>query len=252
MSNNNTATPSYTYKLRDASQLLHSLPSSQNEYGVQCCMIREGPMSVEDAVKSITSPTSSTSKREYRALVTPSASPAPHQEFSAHTSLVKTLFDNKRRDVAYLRVCPPGKAFETYDKEKHKLAITIRAYLDLLRFFKSEYHLVCKRMEQDRKHMLDKTEWLPLLPTLSFKGGADIDYRLPLDQANAFDLELVIKKKFDATHKTITLQYTDEKMGYIVLPGTVMEILSKDLPFITSFLDGEYKEGSSSKRSRQS
>jgi hypothetical protein len=251
MSNN---TASYTYKLRDASQLLHYLPSSENEFGVQCCMIREGPMSVEEAVKSITSPTTSASKREYRALVTPSASPAPHQEFAAHASLVKTLFDdrNKRRDVAYLRVCPPGKSFETYEKEKYKLAMTIRAYLDLLRFFKSEYHLVSKRMEQDRKHMMDKTEWLPLLPTVSFKGGADIDYRLPLDRANTFDLELVIKKKFDATHKTIMLQYTDEKMGYIMLPGPVMEILCKDLPFITSFLDGEYKEASTSKRSRQS
>lgn len=250
---------SYTYKLRDASELLHFIASSEVEYGVQCSMIKESRSTpaVSSAVKSITSPNSSAQKNEYKALVAPT-SPLRHKEFSAHSSLVKTLFEdrpgsgNVHRDVAYLRVSPPGKAFEPYDKEKNKLAITVNAYLKLLQFFKSEYHLVDNRMESDYKNMLEKKQWLPLGPTISFKGGADIEFKLILDHSNAFNLELVIVKKFDYGGKrSIYLQYTDTSMGRISLPGSVMVELSKDLPYISSLLDGEYKEAMDVKRSRQ-
>lgn len=249
----------YTYKLKDASELLHFIASSEVEYGVQCSMIKESKSTaaVSSAVKSITSPNSSALKNEYKALVDPSP-PVHHKEFLVHSSLVNTLFEdrpgggNVHRDVAYLRVSSPGRAFEPYDKEKNKLAITLSAYLKLLNFFKSEYHLVENRMESDYKNMLEKKQWLPLGPTISFRGAANIEFKLILDHSNAFNLELVIVRKFDYGGKrSIYLQYTDASMGRISLPGTVMVELSRDLPYISSLLDGEYKEAMDVKRSRQ-
>lgn len=180
-------TASYSYKLKDACEVLHFIQSSEKEYGVQCNIIRETKnkgshsytttepskspsAALAEAVESICSPTTSGLKNDYKNIVT-QQSPSynisqsvcqQNKEFAVHSNIAKTLFEERqgghkvRRDVAYLRVTSPGKAFETYEKEKQKIAMTVSAYLELLRFFKSEYRLLENRMEHDYKKMLEK------------------------------------------------------------------------------------------------
>lgn len=252
----------YRYKLRDASELIHSIPSSEVEYGVCCNIVKESSGSLDAlaaAVKSILSPTSTAAKKEYKALVTDSQSPAHISEYVCHNNIFKIVFEDRpggnkvRKDMVYLQVSPPGKAFEPYEKEKHKLAITLSAYIELLKFFKSDFRLLDNRMESDYKRMNNLKECLPLKQNFSFRGKADIEYKQCLDQSNNFNLDLVITKSGDQGRKNISLQYTDKSMGRLTLPPTVMEEMGKDLPHLLNFLEEgfEYKEPPSLKRQRQ-
>lgn len=178
-------------------------------------------------------------------------------EFTCHNEFVNLLFDdrpsggNTSRDVAYLRVSSPGKAFETYDREKYKMPITMAAYFELLKFFKTEWRMVESRIEMDHKNMMDKREWLSLCPTISFRGGANICFKTQLDSSNCFTLDLVIRKNFETGKRTVSLEYSAENMGKLVVPGPVLEQLAKDKDFLVGLSKGEYKEAPVTKRSRQ-
>jgi len=179
-------------------------------------------------------------------------------EFAVHASLVKKLFEdrsgggkNLRRDVAYLQVSLPGKTFETYDREKYRLPITVNAYFEVLKFFKQEYRMVENRMEADYKTMMERKNWLSLCPSISFRGGADIEFKLPVDVSNSFTLNLVVRKVYETGKKCIFLEYSDASMGKIPLPATGMAELAKDHSFLSGLCNGDYKESMINKRSRQ-
>jgi hypothetical protein len=186
-----------------------------------------------------------------------SSSSSTKNEFACHNDLVNLIFDdrpsggNTSRDVAYLRVSNPGKAFETYDREKYKLPITMAAYFDLLKFFKTEWRMVESRIEMDHKNMLEKREWMSLCPTISFRGGANICFRTQLDSSNCFTLDLVIRKHYETGKRTVSLEYSEESMGKLIVPGPVLEQLAKDKDFLLGLSKGEYKEAPVTKRSRQ-
>lgn len=176
-------------------------------------------------------------------------------EFVMHASLVKKLYEDRpkqvRRDVAYLKVSQPGKSFDTYDREKYRLPMTMNAYFEVLKFFKQEYRMVENRMEADYKNMLERKEWLSVCPSIAFRGGADIEFKMPVDMSNGFTLDLVIRKSYESGKKSIYLEYSEPSMGKILLPGSVMEELSQDLSFLMGLCNGDYKETLIHKRSRQ-
>lgn len=253
----------YRYKIRNASELIHCIPSSEVECGVRCSIIRACASSsptVAAAVKSIVSPKSTALKNEYKALVPNAQSPQHTKEFACSDETVRLLFEdrpggnNVRQDMAYLKVSSPGRIFDTYEKEKQKIPITLSAYLELLKFFKMEYRLVDNHMESDFKKMNEQKECLTLRQNFSFKGKADIEFKQCLDQSNAFNLDLLMTKCSDTGKKTVTLQYTNKAMGRLTLPPKVMEEMGQDLPYLLSFLeDGfDYKELQESKKTRQS
>lgn len=199
-------------------------------------------------------------------------SPSPHQsslgvtkrylnEFVVHASQVKKLFEDRpattlagkkdKRDIAYLKVCQPGKAFESYDREKYRLAMTVNAYFEVLKFFKNEYRRVENRMEDDYKNMIEERENLAFTPRVGFYGGADIEYRQPVDMTNTFQLDLVITKEFRSGKRSAKLAYSDESMGSILIPANAMEEMAEDLPFLVGLANGDYKENMIHKRARQ-
>lgn len=267
------STASYTFNSIDADEIRHSVASSEVEQGVHCVIVREASMqasqknnsshqkqksamsssALEAAVRSITmSPSSSGS-------ALPESSPKKkpqHNEFSVHAHIVRKLFEDRsgksmRKDVAYLRVSPCGKAFESYDREKNRLVMTLSAYMELLKFFKSEYRLVCNRMDSDYKKMSERAEWISLCPSISFRGSADTTYSMVLDSSNTFCLMLIITHRFEHNRRSIMLQYTDDTMGQLSLPGSVMEEMASNQHYLESLAVGEYKEAANSKRSRQ-
>lgn len=254
---------SYRYKIQEANEFIHSVPSSECEFGVKCSIVKDVPDTspiVAAAVKSILSPKSTAAKNEYKALLPNSQSPVHSKEFACHSGTVKLLFEdrpggnNNKRDMAYVCVSAPGKSFDSYEKETHKIAMTVPAYLELLKFFKTEFRLVDNHIESDYKKMTEKKDCLTLQKNISFKGKADIEFRQCLDQSNAFNLDLIITKFSSNGKKTVTLQYTDKAMGRLTIPALVMEEMGQDLPSIVSYLEEgfEYKESPVSKKQRQS
>lgn len=253
----------YTYRCIEATEVRHSVSSSEIECGVQCTILKErgtpatlqrkisSSAAVAAAVRSITASPSTSPPRPADIVLSDQNS-----EFSVHAHIVTKLFEDRpgkpmRRDLVYLKVSPCGKAFESYDRERNRLVMTLPAYLELLRFFKNEYRLVLNRMESDRRNMTKGKEWMPLISNVCFRGPADTVYNIVLDSSNSFCLNLTVTNRFDAGKKMIMLQYTDETMGQVGLPGPALEILAKDLSYIEGLVKGEYKEASLPKRNRQ-
>ena len=260
---------SYSYKCIDSSEILHYFPASEVEHGVQCNIVKEkhpkivgnatagkksslpsmSNAAIAAAVKSITSsPTLSTKVTDFPR--------HQHNEFAVHNHIVKKLFEDRpgkalKKDVAYLKVSSMGKAFESYDREKNRLVMILPAYFELLRFFKTEYRMVLNRMESDYRSMMEGTDWFSLCPTISFRGPADTVFSTVLDSSNGFDLKLTMTNRLEMGKKNIVLHYTDESMGRLSLPGEVMEVLAKDMTFLEGLSNGEYKESSVAKKSRQ-
>lgn len=211
----------YSYKLKENTDLCHFSLSTEKEYGFQCVILRDG-----QGLKDYT---------------------------SHHASVIKALFENRPnycKDVAFLHVAIPGKAFEKFDQEKYKIMITPKAYFKLLEFFQSEWPLLQKRLESDYQICKVQRDWLAIDPTITFRGPADVVYSQPLDATNTFALELVVSKRINSGKTNITLSYTDEKMGSTHLPPQPLVYLSQGRTYLHSLYD--YKEGVAVKRSRQS
>lgn len=206
----------YNLKVREHSDLCHFTLATEKEYGVQCIFLKDPNQ-----------------QREYTAL---------------HKSVVKAL-QEASKDIVFVQVTGPGKAFEKFDLEKHKIIITSKAYVSLLEFFQKEWPLLQTRIETDYHDMKNKNEWKSYGPTLSFRGGADIVFKYPLDTTASYSLEFVVVKKFDSGKTNISLQYVHEQMGSCHLPPVSMMKLAQDYALLTGLCD--YKEPSPSKRNRQ-
>lgn len=212
---------SYSYNLSDNNNVCHYILPNEKDYGVQSIIIRNC-ISVAEC-------------------------------FKIHAHIVDQLFfdrPSEPKDVVYMQVTGPGKAFDSYDKEKHKLPITLKAYIQLLNFFYTDYHLVLKRIDADYHVMKAGKEWLSLFPTVTFQGPADIIYKCPLDSCKTFGLDLTVTRRVDIGKTSVTLKYTKEDMGMIYIQPPAMLYLAQDRDFIASLLN--YKGGSTPKRSRQS
>lgn len=213
---------SYSYKVKDNADLCHYVHSSEKDYGVQCVILREA-----------------TQIKDY----------SPQ-----HYAGIKSLFENRpqgsSKEVVFLHVASPGKVFEKFDQEKYKLVMTAKAYFRLLDFFKSEWQLVVKRIESDYQDIKAKKEWIQINPSVSFRGSADIIFKLPLDSTNTFALDMVVTKRFDTGKTNIMLTYTDETLGSVHLPPFPMVHLAQDMAYLTSLFN--YKDEVITKRSRQS
>jgi hypothetical protein len=202
---------SYSYKLKEKSDLCHYVMSSEKDYGVQAVILREN---------------------------------SPH-------NVSKVITEGKScKDVVYLHVASPGKAFECFEQEKHKLIIAPKAYFQLLQFFHSDWPLVFKRLEVDYQSLKARTDWIALDPAISFRGPADIVYKCTLESATTFALHLVITKRIDNGKTNISLAYTDESMGSMHVPPGPMAHLAQTGDYLRSLYD--YKEPVATKRSRQS
>lgn len=181
------------------------------------------------------------------------------KQYSVHAGIAKRLFADrdlcgKGRDIVYLRTSPPGKCFETsYEREKHKLPLTLTAYLELLKFFKTEYSPLEGRMEMDFRNMQECREWIKLEPAISFCGGADIEFRVTLDKAPSFSLDLWVTQHYKTGKKSVALRYSDETMGgSLPLPPLAMQQMARNLDKLAELLNKcEYKEPPLAKRARQ-
>lgn len=212
------STISYSYKLRENSDLCQYQLASEKEFGVQCCLFRDS--------KSC-------------------------KEFSSHYyNLYRTHYETGLTTAAFITVAPPNKAFEKFDQEKYKIVIPARAYFKLLDFFLTEWPLVVKRCECDYNDMMERREWITLTPSISFRGPADVIYRQTIDATTAVNLDLVVTKRGDSTGKiTVSLVYTEEKLGSINLPPFPMLQMAQEIGYLNDLY--EYKETIIPKRSRQ-
>lgn len=210
---------SYSYKLKDNSDLCHYKLASEKEFGVQCCLIRDA-----------------NNCKDYS---------------THHYTLYQSMYESKQPGAAFLQVSTPGKAFDKFDQEKHKIVIPVKAYFKLLEFFISDWSLVLRRCESDYNDMKQGNGWISLTPSISFRGTADVIYKSILDSTNVADLELIITKRGDTLGKmNIMLAYTDEKLGSIHLPPAPFSRLAQELSHLVDLY--EYKEIIATKKSRQS
>lgn len=219
--NNNNNMASYSFKFEENTDLCQFSLSTEKEYGVQCVILRDCQN--------------------------------PKEYTTQHCSVVKTLFEERPtycKDVVFLHVVSPGKAFEKFDQEKYKLVLVARAYFKLLDFFQSEWPMLQKRMESDYQLCKARKDWISLEPGYSFRGASEIVYTNPLDTTNSFALELVVTKRIDNGKTNISLSYTDEKMGSLHLPPQPMVQLAQGRSYLHSIYN--YKKGVPSKKSRQS
>ena len=211
---------SYSYKVKETTDLCHYILASEKDFGVQCIILRDANTCKECS---------------------------PH-----YYSLFKTHFETaiKQSGAAFLQVSSPGKAFEKFDHEKYKLVLPARAYFKILEFFNSEWPLVQKRCESDYQDMKEKKEWISLTPSISFRGPADAIYKQTLDVTNSASLDLTVIKRCDTGKTNITVAYSEGKLGTIHLPPGPMVELAQECAYISSLYD--YKEAIITKRSRQS
>ena len=210
----------YSYNLTDANEICHFVLPNEQDYGMQNTVLRN----------------CGTLKEPYK----------------VHAHIVDKLFqENEPRDVVFMQMTGPGKAFESYDKEKHKIPITLRAYIELLKFFANDYQLLLKRIDGDNHLMTNGKEWLSLTPAISFKGPANITYRKTLEKPpTGVELELQVVRRVDLGKTSITLRYSDEDLGMLYLHPSALVYLAKDRAYISSLVT--YKGASTPKRSRQS
>lgn len=211
---------SYSYSLSDLNDVCHFVMSNEKEYGMQNVIFRNAPVELED-------------------------------QYKIHTHLVNKLFvENAPRDVVFMQMAGPGKAFEPYDKEKNKLPITLKAYIEVLKFFANDYERVLSRSEGDIHAMAMQTKWLSLSPSITFRGPADICFKKTLEKGLHQNLELYFEKKQSTGRRSVTLRYTNKDMGVLYIHPPAIVHLAQDLDIISGLQN--YIGAPISKKSRQS
>lgn len=210
---------SYSYSLTEVNEMCHFVMPNEKDYGMQNTILRNcGTV---------------------------------REPFKVHAHIVNQMFKEKEpRDVVFMQVTGPGKAFEPYDKEKYKLPITLKAYIELLKFFANDYQMLLNRIDADNHVMSTGKEWLSLTPAISFKGPADITYKKTLEKGCSFDLEIQVVRRVDLSKTSVTLKYSKEDLGMMYIHPPALLHLAKDRTYISSLVS--YKGGSTPKRSRQS
>lgn len=171
-------------------------------------------------------------------------------QFAKSMHIVDQMFaerPNFPKDVAFLQISPPATVFATYQEEAQTFVLTIAAYLKMLEMFRSDYHLVMKRMDSDVAKIKDQTDWVKLTPTIQTTTISNIVYKNTIDIANNFNLDLVVIRNVESNQTNAFLKYTDDSMGSIALPVLTAVNMSKDRPVLTSLLD--YKDNAARKRS---
>lgn len=211
----------FTYKPKDGFDLCHFTLASEKEYGVQVIILNE-----KSSIKEVT---------------------------EQHYNTVKTLFENRvgqfSKKLAFIQVAPPAKGFEPFDKEKYKIVIIANAYFKLLEFFKTEWPIVQKRFESDFKDLKSNREWMPIKPfSISFRGEADVAYKLQLDATSAFTLDFVATKHADTGKFVLSIAYSSDVMGSLVLPLQSMVKLAQEVDFLKTVYN--YKETQPAKKIR--
>jgi hypothetical protein len=209
----------WSYERREATAVCNFLPSSEKEYGVQCIIFKEH-----------------NSPKEYT---------------TKHINVVKTIVSGKPcKDIAFLHVSLPGKAFDLFDNEKYKLVLLASAYFQLLEFFKNDFNNVIKRMDEESPGLKSKKDWIFAEPMVSYRGLADIKASVQLDSGPSYSLDLVITRRLDINKTSIVLGYSDDTMGLLSLPHTTFLQLSSAHATVCALND--YKEPVPAKKSRQS
>lgn len=211
----------FSYKLREKTDLCHFSLPTEKDYGVQCIILKES-----NNIKDIT---------------------------AQHVDVAKALFEGRPqyspKDLAFIHVAQPNQHFTSFDNEKFKIIITASAYFKMLEFFASDWSVVQTRFDSDFEDVKSKQEWIAIDPTsISFRGHADIMYRLPLDVGNTFALDLIAIKRMDTGKSMLSLVYTDPMFGYTSLPPGPMVQLAKNWTYLKSL----YEEGMSVKKKRMS
>ena len=211
---------SYSYTLSDLNDVCHFVQPNEKEFGMQNTILRN--VDVEVA--------------------------AP---FKSQSRLVNKLFaEDEPRDVVFMQLTAPGKAFETYEKEKNKLAISLKAYCELLNFFASDYALLKSRMDGDIHIMSQGQQWLSMMPSMTFRNPANICFRKTLVKNIHYTLDLYIECRAGVGKKTATLRYSNEDLGILYINPQVLVHLAKDRTIISGLQT--YKGGPLAKKSRQS
>lgn len=210
----------YAYTLTELNDVCHFVLPNEQEYGMKNTILRNAPIELPEPFKS-------------------------------STHLVNKLFiENEPRDVVFMQVTCPGKAFEAFDKEKYKLAITLRAYIELLNFFATDYPLVLKRIEGDTHCMLSGRQWLTMSPSITFRGPADICFKKTLEKTIHQDLDIYVERRQEVGKRCVTLRYTNPDLGILYVHPSVLMQLAQERGMITNLL--AYKGIPTPKRSRQS
>jgi hypothetical protein len=210
---------SYSYSLTDANIVCHYILPGEKDFGVRGTIYRN-------------------------------VNTLPEQ-YQIHANVVNQMFAEKEpRDVVFLQVTGPGKKFDAYNKEKHKIPITLKAYIELLNFFATEYERVKNRMDADIHAMALGKEWLSLKPSITFSGPANITFRKTLAKHTNYNLDIYIVRHHEIGKTSITLRYTAEEMGMVYLHPPAMIYLSQDREDIATLL--LYKGEPMPKKSRQS
>jgi hypothetical protein len=213
---------SYSYKLRPNTDLCHFYPPTETDYGVQCLLLREN-----NNIRSVTV-----------------------QYYNVAMQLFENRVGYSPKDFVFIQVASPNTKFGPFDAEKYKLIIVASAYFKVLEFFASEWTHVQKRIDADYGDLKANQEWISINPAISFRGPADIYYKQPLDSTNTFVLDLAVTKRIDSGKVTVSLNYSDPKLGCLSLPVGTMLQLAQDYAYLKSLYD--YKEPIATKKSRQS
>lgn len=210
----------YSYTLSDLNDVCHFVLPNEKEYGIQNTIVRNLGTELED-------------------------------QYKVHADLVNKLFaENAQRDVVFMQVTGPGKAFELYDKAKCKLPITLKAYVKLLKFFESEYSRIVSRSDGDTQIMRAGLKWLSLSPSITFRKPADICFKKTLERGIHHDLDLFFEKRHINGKRCVTLRYTNQDTEVFYVPPPALTYLAQEVDIINNLQN--YTEVPVQKKSRQS
>lgn len=211
---------SYCYTLTEANDVCHFVLSNENEFGMQNTILRNVGTEL----------------------------PEP---FKIHSQIVNRLFtENEPRDVVFMQVALPGKAFELYNKERQKMVITLKAYIELLKYFATDYPLVFKRIEADTNVMAVGRQWLSQTPSFTFTGPANITAKKTLVRDIHYNLDIWIERRHDLGKRCATLRYSNEDLGVLYVHPQALLFLAQEIDLISGLQN--YKGAPVAKKSRQS
>ena len=172
--------------------------------------------------------------------------PSPYH---IHSSYIDKIYANTPestpRDVAFIQICPQGMDFEPYDKEKIKMVVTLKAYINILTCFNKYY----STWQEEIAVFKAESNGIHHEGTISYGGHASMHMGSIIEETPDFQLKVDFCFNYGKNTEYIILFYSFKEFETVILPPLGFLELASDLSKLNNLL--KYKDVRDRKRSRQ-
>jgi len=117
-----------------------------------------------------------------------------HHSFVSKMGFIDKLYDPEytgSKDIVFLQMSLPGRHFEHFDQEASGIIITLNAFLQMMKFFKTLFQTAEENIELLKaKFVPDQQTMVVLSPEISFVGEGYSVYSFMVESQKNYDLVL--------------------------------------------------------------